>query len=288
MTVITAMPETIYHSRPELSASIAKRLIEPGGPARWKWEHDHGRAETKAFDLGHAAHKLVLGAGTPIARIPEELLASNGATSTKAAREWIAEAREQGVVPLKPTEYDQVHDMAAVLHAHRGAQALLDRATDVELSAFSAYEETGVALRCRFDAIGPSVLIDYKTSITANPAKWARSAADYGYHMQASHYGQMAQFCQVTDEPLRFIVQEKAAPYLVSVIRLDAAAIELGHQRMREAIAIWQQCHETGIWPGYGEDEHLIDLPEWAYRTNDQLDPAVEAELLALIDGGKA
>ena len=84
MSTHTDMPELEYHARPELSASIAKRLIEPGGPARWKWEHDHGRAETKAFDLGHAAHTLVLGAGTPIARIPDELLASNGATSTKA------------------------------------------------------------------------------------------------------------------------------------------------------------------------------------------------------------
>ena len=270
MTVITAMPETIYHSRPELSASIAKRLIEPGGPARWKWEHDHGRKDTKAFDLGHAAHKLVLGAGTPIARIPEERLARNGATSTKAAQEFVAKTREAGGIPLKPAEYDQVHDMASALREHRAANELLARAAEAELSAFAADEATGVPLRCRFDAIGPSVLVDYKTSITANPAKWARSAVDYGYHMQASHYEQMAQLCQVTDEPMRFIVQEKTAPYLVSVIRLDTAAIELGHQRMREAIAIWQQCHETSIWPGYGEDEHLIELPEWAYP--DELD----------------
>ena len=160
MSTHTDMPELEYHARPELSASIAKRLIEPGGPARWKWEHDNGRRETKAFDLGHAAHRVVLGAGTPIACIPDELLASNGATSTKAAREWITQAREQGIVPLKRAEYDQVHDMAAALHAHRGAQALLDRATDVELSAFSADEATGVFLRCRFDAIGSSVLVE--------------------------------------------------------------------------------------------------------------------------------
>ena len=89
MTVITDMPETIYHARPELSASIAKRLIEPGGPARWKWEHDHGRAETKAFDLGHAAHKLVLGVGAPAALIAL-ILAVNTTVSERQNTEMTA------------------------------------------------------------------------------------------------------------------------------------------------------------------------------------------------------
>ena len=278
------MPEAEYHARPELSASIAKRLIEPGGPARWKWEHDNGRRETKAFDMGHAAHKLVLGVGAEIAVIPDDVLASNGATSTKAAKEFIAAAREAGQIPLKAVEHEQVQAMALALFRHKAASALLAKATEVEVSAFLTDPATGVGLRARFDAIGPEVLIDYKTSVSADPDKWRRDAVKLGYHIQGAHYRQMAQEVGITDGPLRFIVQEKTAPYLVSVIRLDDSAELLGQQRMREAIAIWQQCHETGIWPGYGEQEHLIALPDWAYRADDELDAGTEAELLALLN----
>ena len=271
MSTHTDMPELEYHARPELSASIAKRLIEPGGPARWKWEHDHGRAETKAFDLGHAAHKLVLGVGAEFAVIPDAILATNGAASTKDAKAFVAEARERGAVPLKQAEADMVNEMALALGRHREACRLLSEVgTEVELSAFAADPETGVEMRCRFDAISPAGVIDYKTAYTADPARWARDAAKLGNHLQAAHYRWMAQAVGVTDGPLRFIVQEKTAPYLVSVIRLDESAELLGAQRMREAIGIWQQCHETGIWPGYGEQEHLIALPDWAYP--DELD----------------
>ena len=582
------MPEAEYHARPELSASIAKRLIAPGGPARWKWEREHGRRETKAFDTGHAAHKVVLGVGAELAVIPDAILASNGAASTKDAKAFVAEARERGAVPLKQTEYDMVQGMALALWEHREASRLLSEAgTEVELSAFAT--QTGVALRCRWDAISDAGIVDYKglaidtpiptpggwkymadieqgdevfdsqgnpcrvihksethwrtcykitfddgssvvcddehrwvtqsvkqggssvkttiqilktlrhkgqrqhripitgslrmpeaelpidpyvlgcwlgdgnsangriskpdtelfeliedrgwdvapigapkqcptrtvygltaklrelgllnnkhipqiylrgsaqqrldllrglmdtdgswndlrtqavftttdpelaegvrelalslgqrgvtipyvahgfgkelvayhvnfrpiginpfllsrkadrvriaptiqsstrlirsvekvptvptqcievdsadhtylctkamipthnTSYTADPARWVRDAAKLGQHLSAAHYRWMAQHLEITDGPLRFIVQEKTAPYLVSVIRLDESAELLGAQRMREAIDIWQEAHATGIWPGYGETEHLISLPDWAY-----------------------
>lgn len=259
------LPEADYHAHPALSASIAKQLILPGGPARWKWERDHGRKETKAFDTGHAAHKVVLGVGAELAVIPDAILASNGAASTKDAKAFITEARERGAVPLKQAEHDMVHDMALALARHREASRLLSEVgTEVELSAFATSPE-GVEMRARFDAISPAGIVDYKTAYTADPARWARDAAKLGNHLQAAHYRQMAQEVGITDGPLRFIVQEKTAPYLVSVIRLDDSAELLGQQRMREAIGIWQQAHETGIWPGYGETEHLISLPDWAY-----------------------
>ena len=265
MQVIRDMPEAEYHARPELSASIAKRLIAPGGPARYKWEQEHGRKESKAFDLGHAAHTLVLGRGEPIAVIPEEALSANGGVGTKAAAAFIAAAREAGQTPLKPAEHQTVLDMASALARHLDAINLLALAEDIEVSAFAADPATGVEMRCRFDAIGPDVLIDYKTSVSADPARWARRVVDCGYHLQAAHYEHMARLCGITDAPMRFIVQEKEPPYLVSVIRLDEEAINLGAYRMDEAAAIWQRCHATGVWPGYGEGEHLIELPAWAY-----------------------
>jgi hypothetical protein len=37
-----------------------------------------------------------------------------------------------------------------------------------------------------------------------------------------------------------------------------------GRRLMRRAIDTYQQCMETGAWPGYGDDITLIGLPPWA------------------------
>ena len=71
---IYEMPEDDYFADPVLAGSLsctwAKQLAQPGGPAKWKWEREHPQPSKKHFDLGHAAHALVLGVGAPIDEIP--------------------------------------------------------------------------------------------------------------------------------------------------------------------------------------------------------------------------
>lgn len=279
------MPDADYFAAPALSQSTAKRLLEDGGPARWKWEHDHGRPPNRAFDFGRAAHRLVLGKGQPLAVIPDELLASNGAATTKAAREWTAQAEADGCTVLKRAEADQIEQMAEQLHEHPEASAILTAPHVLTEQAMFA-PLYGVDCKAKLDIIVPDgPLADYKTAVSAAPARFAKTALDYGYHLQSSHYALMARELGVTTDPVRFIVQEKAAPYLVSVVQLEPDAILLGEQRMAEAAAIWKRCWETGEWPGYPTSTVTVDLPAWAYtdQAPTRLDPTVERELLDLI-----
>jgi len=69
------------------------------------------------------------------------------------------------------------------------------------------------------------------------------------------------------------VVQEKTAPYLVTVAQISSDAIAVGRSRNRRAIEIYKECQATGIWSAYQTkdmttDNHavLIDLPDWAYR----------------------
>lgn len=289
--VVVDMPEDVYHADPvksgSLSASMAKVLIKPGGPAKLRHQLDNPRPTKRIFDFGHAAHMLVLGKGLPIATIPDEALASNGAASTNAAKAIIAEARAAGKVPLKTAEAQQVTDMAEALTRNPEARDALQAAgCQVELSAFAKDDQTGVWLRCRFDMIAPSVVADYKTAVDADPARFARrTMLDLGYHMQAAHYIDMARTLGLidTDAPFRFVVQEKEAPYLTSVVTVSDDYLELGRRDMRRAINLWAECSRTDTWPGY--PSITAEPPQWAIDdTYAQLDPNVEAELLALIN----
>src|SRR2546421_646443 len=62
-----------YHADPvpvgSLSSSGARKLLPPGCPALFAYEREHPPEPTATFDLGHAAHKMVLGVGPEVVKI---------------------------------------------------------------------------------------------------------------------------------------------------------------------------------------------------------------------------
>ena len=289
------MPEDVYHADPvaggSLSASMAKVLIKPGGPAKLRHQLDHGTKPKRVFEFGHAAHKLVLGKGLDIRVIPDDVLATNGAASTSAAKAFIDLAQAEGAVALKPNEALQVVAMAEALRRTPEALAVMETEhLEHEVSAFTKDEQTGVWLRCRFDMVAPTLVADYKTAANAEPGKFARSTMlDMGYHVQAAHYLDMAAALGLADSdaPFQFVVQEKEAPYLVSVITVSEEYLDLGRRDMRRAINLWAQCTQTDTWPGYPATTAIP--PRWAMdEAYAELDPTTESELLALLTANPA
>ena len=260
------LPEQEYHAHPALSCSSAKKLLPPSCPAIFKWERSNPPAAKDVFDFGSAAHKLVLGVGADLLEVEADDWRTNAA---KAARD---EARERGAIPLLSKDMRVVEAMAAALHTHPIAKALLNRQSGrPEASLFWTDDETGVALRGRLDFLPDSeardrlIVSDYKTCSSAHPDKFARSAADYGYHMQAAWYLDGVSALNLADDAaFLFIAQEKTPPYLVSVIELDADALAMGRARARQAIDIYAACVDADSWPGYTSDVALVSLPRWA------------------------
>ncbi len=62
------IPEGAYFADPALSCSGAKLLLPPSCPALFRYRQDHPEHKD-VFDFGSAAHKMVLGAGPPIALV---------------------------------------------------------------------------------------------------------------------------------------------------------------------------------------------------------------------------
>lgn len=263
-----------YHGDPveggSLSASGAKLLVPPSTPAHYLHNRLHGQPPKKAFDVGTAAHTLVLGVGASIAVIPDEMLASNGAASTGRAKASMAKARERGDVPLKAVEAEPILAMAEALRAHPIASALFDpERGKPEQSLFWADERHGIMRRARLDwlpTVTPSgrlILADYKTTgKSANPWRWVKASVDYGVHMQHANYVDGCRTLGLADDVcMVFVVQETAAPYLVSVIELDREAVAMGRALMDVAARTFAQCKRDNHWPGYGEEVHPVSLP---------------------------
>lgn len=268
------MPEAEYHADPvpggSLSASGAKKLLPPSCPALYRYEQDH-KQHKRAFELGSAAHRMVLGLGA------EWVLLDYPDYRKKEAQQARDEARAAGAVPILSPEHEQIRAMAEALRGHHLASNLLCRDdVQAERSFFWRDEEFGIWRRSRLDAFrepGPGnlldcpVIADYKSAACADPETFARNAASYGYHMQDAFYRDAV--AAVLGQPAEFffVVQEKTPPYLVSVVQLGADSVAAGRRRNAEAMEIYRDCQAVDLWPGYNTgDIATVDLPAWATR----------------------
>lgn len=271
--LVLRMPHDEYLADPveggSLSSTGAKQIL--AAPA--KFRHLQAHPETsKDYDLGHAVHSAVLGFGPGAVEIPESVLSRNGTTGTDAARAFIAEARAEGKIPMKRGELWVVRQMTEAVLGHPTAKALLEQPGNPEVSIFGRDAVTGEWMRARPDLLptpDPAhrpIVVDLKTAESADPRQFRRAAATYGYHQQHAWY--LDTLAAVRDDyadaALVFVVVEKEAPWLVSVCELDAEAVQRGRERNRAALDLWHRCRQTGLWPGYGDEVHRINLPMWA------------------------
>ncbi|MFB7845468.1 PD-(D/E)XK nuclease-like domain-containing protein [Streptomyces sp. NPDC056053] len=266
------LPMERYHAdRGSLSSSGARRLLPPSCPALFRHEQDNPKPSTKTFDIGNAAHQLVLGEG------PDLWLVDHVRWDTAKAKAEVAEARAAGAIPLKRAEYDQVQAMADAIRRHPIASALFAPGSGrPEVSVFWKDRTTGIRRRARFDWLphprsGRLIIPDYKTCRSAEPSALARAIDEYGYHCQDDWYRAAARAAGLAEDPaFVFVCQEKTAPYLVTVVELDAAARRIGAAKNRRAIEVFARCTETGNWPGYSDDITYLSLPVWAERRDEE------------------
>ncbi len=264
--LILAMPEADYHAHPALSSTGARRLLHPGCPALFDHERRHPMTPTKAMMEGRATHREVLGIGSTIE------LGDYPDFRTKEAQEWRDAVEATGSVPMlrDGKAWRNVRGMRDALRAHPIFPRLFDpERGDAEASAFWADPETGIECRARFDFLphrqegNRLVIPDYKRAEKVDPDGFARSAATYGYPMQADWYLTAAKALGLDADPaFVFVTQMPEPPYLVAVHQVPPDDMVLAAGRNRVARRTFAQCTESGEWPGW-PGVNQLDMPTY-------------------------
>lgn len=264
--VYEGISDRSYHrDDSSLSSSGARKLLKPGGPAKFK----HGsREESDAFDIGHATHTLLLGVGAELVEVKADTWQS------KAAKDARKEARREGKTPLLSKQLDTVQAMVDAAQANPEVAELLSGGR-AEVSGYAMDPATWVMMRARPDYLhdlgGQAVgMVDYKTTADASPAAFARSAANYGYHLQEDWYRTVWTELGYTVERFTFIAQEKEPPYLVSIHEFSPHDVYVGGVLNDRARRLFARCQDSGDWPGYGNAVHTMRLPAWATRDGEE------------------
>lgn len=256
--IIEGLPDHLYHSRPELSSTGARRLLE--SPAKFRYLQDHPEPPKPVFDVGSCVHAKVLGVGAPITVIPTEYLASNGAVSTKDAKAFIEGARGAGKIPVKQAVADEVNAMSEAILARPFARMLLEQEGVAEASMFASDPDTGVDLRARFDYLA-TIGVDLKTGRDASKWGFERAVATHGYDVQQEHYRHIRRLIQGGPGRFVFVVVEKEPPFLCAEYQLDIEFVEIGAAKAKRAREIYAECVATDTWAGYPDEPQLLSPP---------------------------
>lgn len=259
--IVLDMSDADYHSRPELSSTEARLLLQ--SPAKYRWRKDNPPLidDSPKFDIGKAVHAKVLGVGAEVVVVDAD------DWRTKTAREAREDARAAGKAPLLTREFEAVNAMAESVLADAIACALLSQPGDAEVSLF--IDVDGVPTRARFDFLPDqserrTVAVDLKTTVDASKRAFESSVAKYEYAVQRAWYLDAHKaITGDTDAEMIFLAVEKEPPYLVAKYQVPMTWAEKGNRMAATARKKWVECMNAGRWPGYPEEIQLLDEPVW-------------------------
>jgi hypothetical protein len=287
--VVDGMPHNEYVRDPipgrSLSSTGARLLIPPNCPRKFAYHRTHPTMPKLAYDLGTAAHKEVLGTGPELVVVDAPTWHTNDAKDRKKA------AYAAGQTPLLEHQYDEVQEMALAVREHPLASRLLAPGSGIPEQSLSWRDPvSGVMCRARFDWLsyltttdGKLIVVDYKTTTSADPDKLVSAIRRYRYHMQAAWYIDAVIGCRrAADAVFLFVFQETERPYVITVMELhDITGLWVGRELNDHARKVYARCEELGVWPGhsgalklfkkgpdinYDDDVLTADLPDWEIR----------------------
>lgn len=256
---IKLMTAADYHASRSLSKSGLDQLRK--SPAHFKaWQDGSASIETTpAMEFGTAAHMAVLEPELFI----QKYKPFNGDKRTKEGKAIWQTILDAGHTPLGAETWDAINYLASAVHAHPSAASLIN---DIEPETSWFDNWNGVEVKARLDGIADDYIIDLKTTQDASPAAFAKSVAQFRYHVQAAWYQRITGIKRFV-----FIAVEKEAPFGVCCYELDQQAIDLGNEIIDAQLATYRECQALNSWPCYSSTIQTLSLPSWAMKSNTEI-----------------
>ena len=248
----TMVTNAEYHADPAISAShlhaisrsphtYYKRFIDPKRPVS---------EPTAAMRLGTFVHTAVLE--------PDDLDRRYAVCATRKGSTTYNKLIDKGIEPVTQAQWDQALSMCDAVRNHPEAAWLLSDGK-AEQSVWWDDEQFDMRCKCRPDWWNGDIVIDLKTTQDASPRGFAKSVANFRYHVQQMHYLRGTNAARFI-----FIAVEKEYPFAVGVYELDNDACGVGEELRQRDMQRIKTCKKRDEWPGYSNDISSLSLPPYA------------------------
>jgi hypothetical protein len=258
------VPESVYHARKlgvVNKSALDKIHKTPAHYRAWvDWSQDE---ETPALAFGKALHCAVLEPEVFALRyVVQPGFGDLRTKEGKVARDaWLANNASK--IAITAEDAKRIDGIRASLAAHPKAALLIGGQSEVTLRWDDA--DTGLPCKARADYYRPDLdaCIDLKTTIDASPDGFAKSCANYRYHVQQAHYSEGFVAIGKPLDAFVFVAVEKDPPYACAFYVLDAEGEEMGVAARRADMDRFAECMNTGEFPSYDTGIIQLTLPRW-------------------------
>jgi len=278
------MDNTAYHAHPAISKSHLDQVAR--SPLHyWAAFLDQARQPreaTAAMAIGSALHTHVLELDQWDARYVTAPEGIDRRTKMGKAEWEVFTTASTGRTVLTKGDADLVMRMGRSVFGHPAAAMLLGLPGKAETTHMWTDAATGLQCKCRPDWLTDDgrIMVDVKTTENASPREFARSIAQWRYHVQAAWYlDGVEQSTGTRPEQFLFVCVEKKAPFACAVYAADAEMIAAGAKTAARDLEVLATCKAADAWPGYSDQIEPISLPAWMTPGSTQQQPLTEIEL---------
>lgn len=255
--------EITYRSHSALNYSSARNLLK--SPKHFQAALNRKFEPSREMVIGSAVHSIVLEGKQPsyIVR-PADL-----DLRTKEGKAW--RDKHAGMEIVTQEDHDIVLKAAAAVRDSLDAQYLLKLCPHREIGIVQSYES--VPLKGRLDAYGHDeagkpIVLDLKTTSSADPEDFGRKVFSLKYAAQCAWYQSLLALELGLEEPPAWfwMVVETQEPFDVVLYQPPEEALEIGRAQMKHCIDTYKTCLATGKWPGYAKGIIQLETPVWEKR----------------------
>lgn len=222
---------------------------------------------SKEMRLGTLVHAMTL---EPDAVDAQFVRAPECGRSGEGRAVWEAFESAAGDRHVYPAdEWRKAVAMRNNILANPTAARLLKCAVEVERSVRWQCRATGVKRRCRFDGVSHSVL-DIKTTRDPRRERFAKQAAELGYHRQAAFYADGFRELTGRNPEAHFVIAVRnAEPFDCVVYQFGPRSLDVGRRKIERDLTLLAVMHQSGLWLGdearvnNGGNAEVLEVPVW-------------------------
>ena len=255
--MLLKMPDSDYFAMPAVSNSLLSRFAKC--PADVFTESK----PTAAMNLGTCVHSLVLDGTEDFHRRFYVADKADGRTKEGKALKELAEREANGRIIITTDDMRTISGMAESIYNHPSAIDLLHSGQS-EVAILWDDQETGLPMKSKADYLRHNMLIDLKTTQSADQYVFQRTIWNMGYAMQLGLYqdGLIANLHPASE--VLIIAVENSAPYCCNVFRLTQDMLDYGKARYRRLLREYKLCKENDVFPAY-QYAGIVDVELPAY-----------------------
>ena len=241
-----------------------------------RWRDGYERPQSDALDYGSLFDTLALNQEQFPARYavkPETYLdAKSGETkpwngNSTVCKQWLADHEDKTCV--SPFDVQEAQKAVKRLYGDAIIGAFLeasDKQVWVEADWHDSATNLAIPVKCMIDAVPrydtPFMknVGDLKSSVSADPLRWARKVFDFKYHWQAAFNLDIYRAARPDEDRCNFchLIQESFKPWQTGRSIMSEAFLELGRAEYRKALANYAWCLKNDRWPDYNDNDESV------------------------------